>query len=189
MTWSAAEWGGFLTAAGAALVLLVKTCGCHPSIFGLIVSAPPTNLTAGASMCPVARARFPSFVDAPLRAGGPAGPHFTTLHAADLAGALPVMPGLRVGGCLALGIAYIADVATFDAGGDAAIYVPLSLSLVAYWAILLLSLYWYWHDVLGEVHKEFKLAFGEHYLRRWCPCLRCCVGCTRGTRTSDAERA
>lgn len=25
-TWSAAEWGGFLTAAGAALVLLVKTC-------------------------------------------------------------------------------------------------------------------------------------------------------------------
>ena len=26
MTWTAAEWGGFLTAAGAALVLLVKTC-------------------------------------------------------------------------------------------------------------------------------------------------------------------
>ena len=25
-TWTAAEWGGFLTAAGAALVLLVKTC-------------------------------------------------------------------------------------------------------------------------------------------------------------------
>ena len=24
--WTAAEWGGFLTAAGAALVLLVKTC-------------------------------------------------------------------------------------------------------------------------------------------------------------------
>lgn len=25
-TWTAAEWGSFLTAAGAALVLLVKTC-------------------------------------------------------------------------------------------------------------------------------------------------------------------
>jgi len=26
MVWTAAEWGGFLTAAGAALVLLVMTC-------------------------------------------------------------------------------------------------------------------------------------------------------------------
>ena len=26
MEWTAAEWGSFLTAAGAALVLLVKTC-------------------------------------------------------------------------------------------------------------------------------------------------------------------
>ena len=26
LNWTAAEWGGFLTAAGAALVLLVKTC-------------------------------------------------------------------------------------------------------------------------------------------------------------------
>jgi len=83
-----------------AVVLLVKTCGCHPSMFGLVLSAPPTNLTVGSAMCPVARAHYPSFIDHRARVGGPAGPHWFTLQSAPLAGALQMVPGLYAGGCL-----------------------------------------------------------------------------------------
>ena len=84
-----------------AVILLVATCGCHPNIFGVVLSNPPSNVTVGATMCPVARARYHSFASQRVRAGGPAGPHYTLLHAHPLAGDMPVAPGLRVGGCLA----------------------------------------------------------------------------------------
>ena len=64
-----------------AVILLVKTCGCHPSIFGLILSSPPTNATVGESMCPVARARYHSFVKHAVHVGGPVGPHWSHVHA------------------------------------------------------------------------------------------------------------
>lgn len=88
---------------------------------------------------------------------------------------------VRVLGCLVLGIFYVYDVATLDiATYDSelgwALYLCVSVSLVAYWIILSLSIYWYVHDVLGEVHKEFKMKMGPGYWKRWCPCFVCCDG-------------
>ena len=84
-----------------AVVLLVRTCGCHPNIFGVLLSSPPSNLTVGQTMCPVARRYYHSFIDAHVHVGGPAGPHWTVLHDQPLAGSVEVAPNVRVGGCLA----------------------------------------------------------------------------------------
>ena len=62
----------------------------------------------------------------------------------------------RVFGCVALGISYVRDAATLHER-DWELVLCVSLSLVSFWAILLLSLYWYVHDVLGEVHKELAI--------------------------------
>ena len=93
---------------------------------------------------------------------------------------------VRVGGCVVLGVFYIVDVVSIDVtavGGTqrdadtaaasdygAGLFVALSLSLISFWVILALSCYWYAKDVLSEVHKEFKMSFGETYWRRCCPC-------------------
>lgn len=85
-----------------AAILLVKVCHCRPSIFGIVLSGPPsaTNLTVGDTMAPAARPRLHSFVNHTLRIGGPAGPHVTALHdAASVAGAQEVQPGVYAGGC------------------------------------------------------------------------------------------
>lgn len=84
-----------------AVVLLVHTCHCHPNIFGIILSSKPTQMSVGQTMCPLARSRYPSFVNERVRMGGPAGPHYTMLHNASLAGDVSLAPGLRVGGSLA----------------------------------------------------------------------------------------
>jgi len=81
-------------------VLLVKVCGCHPSIFGVILS-PPSKQTMDSAFCPVAKARFPDFVNSSVRLGGPVGPHWTLLHGRKEVGALEVLPGLQLGGSLA----------------------------------------------------------------------------------------
>jgi len=78
----------------------------------------------------------------------------------------------RVFGCVALGISYVRDAATLHER-DWELVLCVSLSLVSFWAILLLSLYWYVHDVLGEVHKELAIKWGGDYLIRvCCPCCR-----------------
>ena len=84
-----------------AVILLVKTCGCHPDIFGILLSGAPANLTVGETMCPVARARYHSFVDHRVHVGGPVGPHWALLNPQPLAGSIEVAPSLHVGGCLA----------------------------------------------------------------------------------------
>jgi len=83
-----------------AVVLLVKLCSCHPSIFGILLSAPPSNHSVGEAMCPVAQRRYHSFITRPVHHGGPAGPHWTVVHDAPLAGSLQLAPNLHVGGCL-----------------------------------------------------------------------------------------
>lgn len=81
---------------------------------------------------------------------------------------------VRVGACTVVGVYYIRDVVNFRpaAALGAGAWVCVCLSLVSYWIILVLSWYWYVNDVLGEVHKEFKMAFGAQYWklwRRWLP--------------------
>jgi len=83
-----------------AAVLLLKVCGCHPSIFGVILS-PPSDEKMESAFCPVAKARYPSFVNSSVRLGGPVGPHWTLLHGRKDVGALEVSPGLFIGGSLA----------------------------------------------------------------------------------------
>ena len=104
-----------------AVILLIKVCGCRPSIFGVVLSSTASNLTVGRAMCPTARARYHSFVDNLLHLGGPVGPHITLVHDVRLAGDMPLLPGLRVGGCLASAQAQVdagslrpADVTFFD---------------------------------------------------------------------------
>jgi len=83
-----------------AAVLLVKVCGCHPAIFGIVLTQPTTqNMTS--HMCPVARERYPSFASHPVNNGGPIGPHWTVLHSFRTVGALELGKGLYAGGCLA----------------------------------------------------------------------------------------
>ena len=82
-----------------AAILLVKLCEHSPSIFGLRLSR-PSNSSLGEHMCPNGRARFPAFVDSPVRVGGPVGPHIALVHSLDLPGALHLPGGVRVGGCL-----------------------------------------------------------------------------------------
>ena len=87
---------------------------------------------------------------------------------------------VRVLGCLVLGVVYAVDVLRYrddGAGYGAGLHVALGLSLVSFWVILMLSAYWYWRDVLREVHKEFKQAFGEKYWLRCCACVRRCPPC------------
>ena len=87
-----------------AVVLLVKTCGCHPSVFGILLSAAPSRATVGEAMSSTIAARAPAFVNHSVHVGGPAGPHWTMLHAVEpdserLGGAVDLQPGLRAGGC------------------------------------------------------------------------------------------
>lgn len=118
---------------------------------------------------------------------------------------------VRVLGCIVLGLVYLVDVITLGSssassaesgsgsGGEGddvnpAIYVPLSLSLISFFVILALSIYWYVKDVLAEVHKEFQKAFGSQYLTRTCPCLKLCSSGRKAagslTRSSgDSSRA
>lgn len=85
--------------AGAA-ILLVKVCHCTPSIFGLVLG-PPSNSTLSEHMCPSARARLAAFASQHVHIGGPVGPHMAPVHHLDkLPGAIQVLPGLGVGGCL-----------------------------------------------------------------------------------------
>ena len=80
---------------------------------------------------------------------------------------------VRVAACTVLGVYYIRDVVSFQPTDElgVGVWVCVCLSLVSFWIILLLSCYWYVHDVLGEVHKEFKIAFGHDYWRFWRLCL------------------
>lgn len=82
-----------------AVVLLLKVCGCHPSIFGLILNHRSEKRMADA-FCPLASARYPSFVNNSIMLGGPVGPMWSLLHEAHLDGSHQVLPGLFVGGSL-----------------------------------------------------------------------------------------
>ena len=83
-----------------AVVLLVRVCGCDPSIFGVLLSSAPSNETLGASMCPAMRRAAPSFVNHSVHLGGPVGPQWTMLHSSGgVRGAVPLQPGLFAGGC------------------------------------------------------------------------------------------
>ena len=82
-----------------AAVLLLKVCGCHPNIFGVILTK-PSNDTMASAFCPVAAKRYPSFLNSTLRYGGPVGPAWTVLHPQPLSGSMEVLPGLSVGGAL-----------------------------------------------------------------------------------------
>lgn len=72
-----------------AVILLLKVCGCHPSIFGIILNA-PSNLTMGDEFCPVARGRYPLFVNNSVLLGGPVGPQWTVLADRPTAGSFAV---------------------------------------------------------------------------------------------------
>ena len=76
---------------------------------------------------------------------------------------------VSIAACTVVGGYYARDVATFRPPSHlgVSVWVCISLSLVAYWIILILSWYWYIADVLGEVHKEFQLAFGRGYWKIW----------------------
>jgi len=82
-----------------AAILLLKVCGCHPSIFGVILSS-PSDETMGSAFCPASKARYPSFANSSIRLGGPVGPHWTLLHGRDDVGAMQVSTGVYIGGSL-----------------------------------------------------------------------------------------
>ena len=99
---------------------------------------------------------------------------------------------VRIVACTLLGIYYIVDVVTWkpDAQLGSGAWVCVSLSLLAYWIILILSWYWYIKDVLAEVHKEFKQAFGAEYLKCWRKCMpKSAVGSTSATSSRVMNNA
>ena len=80
---------------------------------------------------------------------------------------------VRVLGATVLFGFYIRDAVHFKphavlgAANAAGAWVAVLLSLVSYAVILFCSYYWYIKEVLSEVHKEFKLAFGAEYWKPW----------------------
>lgn len=80
-------------------VLLLKVCGCHPTIFGVVLAAPSAGRMAD-HFCPMAAARYPAFVNNSVHLAGPVGPHWTLLHPFPTAGSMPVTSGLEAGGSL-----------------------------------------------------------------------------------------
>jgi len=83
-----------------AAILLLKVCGCHPSIFGVILSAPTTQRMED-HFCPTAKRNYPAFLNSSVRLGGPVGPHWTLLHTLPEAHAEQLSDGLFMGGSLA----------------------------------------------------------------------------------------
>jgi hypothetical protein len=79
-----------------------QVCGCHPAIFGVILSAPSSQRMSDA-FCPIARTNYASFVNSSVRLGGPVGPHWTLLHTLPTVAAEPInnVSGLFMGGSLA----------------------------------------------------------------------------------------
>jgi len=82
-----------------AAVLLLKVCGCHPSIFGVVLSAPTTQ-RMGDHFCPTAKRNYPAFLNSTVRMGGPVGPHWTLLHSLPDVHAEQLSDGLFMGGAL-----------------------------------------------------------------------------------------
>jgi len=80
-------------------VLLVKVCGCHPSIFGLILNRPAAH-TMNDEFCPRSRAAYPRFVNNSVFVGGPVGPYWTVTSPQPTRGGFSIAPGLHVVGSL-----------------------------------------------------------------------------------------
>ena len=80
-----------------AVVLLLRVCGCHPSIFGIILNSPTTQ-TMAQHFDPESAAAYSAFVNHTVRIGGGVGPRWNTIHTFKTAGALEIVDGLYVGG-------------------------------------------------------------------------------------------
>lgn len=149
------------------MVLLAKVCGCHPSIFGLVLTqrtnhsmadefcprrradqplrsppSSPASRSASADAPPIRTARrsaaaYPAFANNSVFLGGPVGPYWSVLSPKPTRGGFPIAPGVHVVG--SLGQAH-ADVLRGElAAEDVRAHGPLAPSLLA-------TALWYpWH--------------------------------------------
>jgi len=62
-----------------AVILLLKVCRCHKSMFGVILNSPSAEKMESA-FCPNSRLRYPLFRNETIYRGGPVGPKWTVLQ-------------------------------------------------------------------------------------------------------------
>jgi len=76
-----------------AVVLLVKVCGCNPSIFGVILNRPAAH-TMAEEFCPRSAAHYSAFANNTVHLGGPVGPYWSVLSPQPTVGGFEVAPGM-----------------------------------------------------------------------------------------------
>lgn len=82
-----------------AVVLLMRVCGCHPSIFGLILNR-PANQTMADHFCPRSTAAYPALVNSTAYLGGPVGPYWSVLSPRPTSHSYSPTAGVHVVGSL-----------------------------------------------------------------------------------------
>ena len=76
-----------------AVVLLLKVCGCRPSIFGVILNR-ETAHTMADEFCPRSAAAYPALANNTVHLGGPVGPYWNVLSPRPTAGGFEIAPGM-----------------------------------------------------------------------------------------------